>query len=182
VWRPRFLISVISADDRINQVKHVDFGQILVNQGHHLEILANITNDPLKQVNTPLWSTLGQTLVKSWSKPLLSLSPPRTFAAFSNFHLNTSKSANIKVVHLLEGHTIHSWWHLKFWVEIAQKCGQLQSSNIHRRQESVVWTSLGPLPRWVPGLTTRWAPGTTRLVPHGTWWRGAQGHGGEVPG
>jgi hypothetical protein len=28
----------------------------------------------------------------------------------------------------------------------------------------VVWTSLGPLPRWVPGPTTRWAPGTTRLV------------------
>jgi hypothetical protein len=34
--------------------------------------------------------------------------------------------------------------------------------------ESVVWTSLGPLPRWVPGPTTRWAPRTTRLVPHGT--------------
>jgi hypothetical protein len=32
----------------------------------------------------------------------------------------------------------------------------------------VVWTSLGPLPRWVPGPTTRWAPGTTRLVQHGT--------------
>jgi hypothetical protein len=32
----------------------------------------------------------------------------------------------------------------------------------------VVWTSLGPQPRWVPGSTTRWAPGTTRLVPHGT--------------
>jgi hypothetical protein len=35
-------------------------------------------------------------------------------------------------------------------------------------ETAVVWTSLGPLPRWVPGLTTRWAPGTTRLVPHGT--------------
>jgi hypothetical protein len=33
---------------------------------------------------------------------------------------------------------------------------------------SVVWTSLGPLPRWIPGPTTWWAPGTTRLVPHGT--------------
>jgi hypothetical protein len=31
----------------------------------------------------------------------------------------------------------------------------------------VVWTSLGPLPRWVPGPTTRWAPGTTRLALHG---------------
>jgi hypothetical protein len=26
---------------------------------------------------------------------------------------------------------------------------------------AVVWTSLDPLPRWVPGPTTRWAPGTT---------------------
>jgi hypothetical protein len=34
--------------------------------------------------------------------------------------------------------------------------------------ELVIWTSLGPLPRWVPGPTTRWAPVTTRLVPHGT--------------
>jgi hypothetical protein len=33
---------------------------------------------------------------------------------------------------------------------------------------AVVWTSLGPLPRWVPGPTTRWAPGTTRLTLHGT--------------
>jgi hypothetical protein len=32
----------------------------------------------------------------------------------------------------------------------------------------VVWTSLGPLPRWVPGSTTLWAPGTTRLALHGT--------------
>jgi hypothetical protein len=43
------------------------------------------------------------------------------------------------------------------------------------RTTNVVWTSLGPLPRWVPGPTTRWAPGTTRLVLHGTWRRGAQG-------
>jgi hypothetical protein len=34
--------------------------------------------------------------------------------------------------------------------------------------KAVVWTSLGPLPRWVPGPTTRWAPGTTRLALHGT--------------
>jgi hypothetical protein len=43
------------------------------------------------------------------------------------------------------------------------------SKNIVRRCEGcVVWTSLVPLPRWVPGPTTRWAPGTSRLVPHGT--------------
>jgi hypothetical protein len=39
----------------------------------------------------------------------------------------------------------------------------------------VVWTSLGPLPRWVPGPTTRWAPRTTRLALHGTCWRESQG-------
>jgi hypothetical protein len=37
-----------------------------------------------------------------------------------------------------------------------------------KQDDSVVWTSLGPLPRWVPGPTTRWAPGTTPLVPHCT--------------
>jgi hypothetical protein len=41
--------------------------------------------------------------------------------------------------------------------------------------EFVVWTSLGPLPQWVPGPTTRWAPGTTWLALHGTWWHEAQG-------
>jgi hypothetical protein len=35
-------------------------------------------------------------------------------------------------------------------------------------ENAIIWTSLGPLPRWVPGPTTRWAPGTTRLVPRGT--------------
>jgi hypothetical protein len=34
--------------------------------------------------------------------------------------------------------------------------------------ELVVWTSLGPLPQWVPGPTTQWAPGTTQLALHGT--------------
>jgi hypothetical protein len=42
-------------------------------------------------------------------------------------------------------------------------------------KDGVVWTSLGPLPRWVPGPTTRWAPGTTRLALHDTGWREAQG-------
>jgi hypothetical protein len=40
--------------------------------------------------------------------------------------------------------------------------------NISSELVTVVWTSLGPLPRWVPGPTTRWAPGTTRLALHGT--------------
>jgi hypothetical protein len=38
---PRFLISIISANDQIKRVKHVDDGQTLVNLGHHLENLVN---------------------------------------------------------------------------------------------------------------------------------------------
>jgi hypothetical protein len=45
----------------------------------------------------------------------------------------------------------------------------------NRVAELVIWTSLGPLPQWVPGLTTRWTPRTTRLALHGTCWREAQG-------
>jgi hypothetical protein len=41
-------------------------------------------------------------------------------------------------------------------------------ARLQSTREIVVWTSLGPLLRWVPGPTTRWAPGTTRLVLHGT--------------
>jgi hypothetical protein len=45
----------------------------------------------------------------------------RTFAAFPKFHLNTSKSTFMKVVHLVEGHNFHVDWHFKFWVEIGEK-------------------------------------------------------------
>jgi hypothetical protein len=38
VWHPRFLISIITANDR---VKPVDSSQTLVNLGHHLENLVN---------------------------------------------------------------------------------------------------------------------------------------------
>jgi hypothetical protein len=43
LWRPRFLISVINANDRISLVKTADIGQTYVNMGHHLE---NLTNQP----------------------------------------------------------------------------------------------------------------------------------------
>jgi hypothetical protein len=46
----------------------------------------------------------------------------------------------------------------------------------------VVWTSLGPLPRWVPGSTTRWAPGLPSLrctAPDGV---KHKDYGGEVLG
>jgi hypothetical protein len=51
---------------------------------------------------------------------------PRTFAAFSNFHLNTSKAANTKVVHLFEGHNFPNCGNFKFLVQEAQKLGQWQ--------------------------------------------------------
>jgi hypothetical protein len=52
----------------------------------------------------------------------------------------------------------------------ASDCGLRREAGPRRRAIvlGVVWTSLGPLPRWVPGPTTRWALGTTRLVLHGT--------------
>jgi hypothetical protein len=43
LWRPRFLISVINANDRITWVKLSDIGQTMVNLGHHLE---NLVNNP----------------------------------------------------------------------------------------------------------------------------------------
>jgi hypothetical protein len=55
-----------------------------------------------------------------------------TFAAFSKFHLNTSKSTNMKVVQFVEGHNFHADWHFKFWVEKDEKRGQLSTSPIHR--------------------------------------------------
>jgi hypothetical protein len=48
-------------------------------------------------------------------------------------------------------------------VALVQTC-----SKVTNLTPFVVWTSLGPLPRWVPGPTTRWAPGTTRLALHGS--------------
>jgi hypothetical protein len=41
LWHPRFLISIISANDRISRVKPADVGQTMVNLGHHLENLTN---------------------------------------------------------------------------------------------------------------------------------------------
>jgi hypothetical protein len=43
LWRPRFLISVINANDRISWVKSADIDQTMVNLGPHLE---NLTNKP----------------------------------------------------------------------------------------------------------------------------------------
>jgi hypothetical protein len=45
-----------------------------------------------------LWTTLVKTLVKDTLKPFDIRVDSRTFATFSKFHLNTSKSPNAKVV------------------------------------------------------------------------------------
>jgi hypothetical protein len=50
-----------------------------------------------------------------------------TFAAFSKFHLNTSKSPNVKVVYFVEGHNFHVEWHFWFEVQIGEKCSGLRA-------------------------------------------------------
>jgi hypothetical protein len=83
----------------------------------------SLTNpiEPMDQVYTHPWSTLGQrhgqTPLKHWRQRMSS----RTFATFSKFHLNTSKSTFMKVVQFVEGHNFNVDWHFKFWVEIGEK-------------------------------------------------------------
>jgi hypothetical protein len=89
------------------------------------KISSTIPSDPLDQVNTNLWSNLGKRHGQTLLKPLCPWTPSRTFVAFSKFHLNTSKSPNIKVVQFLEGHNFHVGWHCKFGVENGEKLGQL---------------------------------------------------------
>jgi hypothetical protein len=55
-----------------------------------------------------------------------------TFATFSKFHLNTSKSTNMKVVQFEEGHNFHVDWHFQFWAENDEKRGKLSASPVHR--------------------------------------------------
>jgi hypothetical protein len=88
--------------------------------------------EPLDQVYTHPWSTLGQihgqTGLSHWRRRMSS----GTFAAFSKFHLNTSKSTFMKVVHLVEGHNFHVDWHFKFWTEKGEKLGQLPAAHVHK--------------------------------------------------
>jgi hypothetical protein len=66
-----------------------------------------------------------------------------TFAALSKFHLNTSKSTNMKVLQFVEGHNFHVDWHLKFWVEKDEKRGQLLASPVHRDMATFkVWQQI----------------------------------------
>jgi hypothetical protein len=58
--------------------------------------------------------------------------------------------------------------HLLSFLKIPEFVGSTDMGSLVEFSQTlgVVWTSLGPLPRWVPGPTTRWAPGTTRLALH----------------
>jgi hypothetical protein len=59
-----------------------------------------------------------------------------TFAAFSKFHLSTSKSPNVKVVCFVEGHNFHVEWHLRFEAQIGEKLKSTPQVTIHRRSEN----------------------------------------------
>jgi hypothetical protein len=61
LWRPRFLITVITTNDQISWVKPANTGPTEVNLGHHLENLAN------KPYWTP-WPSQHTLVVNLWSK------------------------------------------------------------------------------------------------------------------
>jgi hypothetical protein len=88
--------------------------------------------EPLYQVNTPWWSTLGQRHGQTPLKPQCRRMSSEPFVAFFKFHLNTSKSTFMKVVQLVEGHNFRVEWHFKFWAEKGGKLGQLAVPPIHR--------------------------------------------------
>jgi hypothetical protein len=88
---------------------------------------------------TPFWSTLVNLWSNPTQNPVNTPCPPvsaGTFAAFSKFHLNTSKSPNVKVVCFVEGHNFHVEWHLKFGVEIGEKLKSTLLVTIHWRTEN----------------------------------------------
>jgi hypothetical protein len=97
LWCPRFLISIISANDWVKQ-----------SQSRWLESnLCQPGSSPRKPSRQRLMILLskstqscGQTLVKGMVKPQCLWTSSRTFAAFSKFHLNISKLDNIIVVRL----------------------------------------------------------------------------------
>jgi hypothetical protein len=96
--------------------------------------------EPLDQVYTHPWSTPGQRHSQTPLKHLRQWMSSETFAAFSKFHLNTSKSTNMKVVQLIEGHNFHVDWHFKFWVEIGEKLGWLTVPPVYRNMATFkVW-------------------------------------------
>jgi hypothetical protein len=101
----------------------------------------------------PLW----QDAFKNWPLPPI--------AGWRNWYKriladNNAKTSNWDSLHIAQC--------LELSLAETPKNENLLIAACHFWSNGVIWTSLGPLPRWVPGPTTRWAPGTTRLALHGT--------------
>jgi hypothetical protein len=75
--------------------------------------------------------TLVKVLVKPLAKPLIH-TLFGTFCHIFEFHLNTLKSANTKVVPYLREHISSHWRHCKSWVRDIQNSGQNRSTQFHR--------------------------------------------------
>jgi hypothetical protein len=87
---------------------------------------------PLDQVNTHLWSKLGQ---NPGQTPYGIEHSPERFAAFFKIHLNTPKSPNIKVVQFFRGTQICFWAALQIWNGKWRKTRSTVDFNFHRRHE-----------------------------------------------
>jgi hypothetical protein len=135
VWRPRFLISIISANDRINRVKH----------SWHWSNLDQPGSSPRKPSHQSLMTlliksthTCGQTLVKGMVKPY---SNPYVFDLLSNFcrvlkfSLKHFKFSQYKRYLVFRGTQLCFWMAFRIWSGRGWKLGQQQSSTIHRRHE-----------------------------------------------
>jgi hypothetical protein len=61
---------------------------------------------------------------------------PETFAAFSKFHLNTSKYPTVKVVYFIQGHNFNVEWHWRFGVEMRENAWSMPLGTIHWRPEN----------------------------------------------
>jgi hypothetical protein len=95
---PKFLISIISANDRINRVKHCwhwsNLGQPETSPWKPRQ---QSLMTPLIKSTHPFWSNLGERCGQTLVKPHCPWTPAGTFAAFFKFQQNTSNSPNIKL-------------------------------------------------------------------------------------
>jgi hypothetical protein len=59
----------------------------------------------------------------------------RTLPRSTKFSLNTYKSPNTKVVHSLKANNFAVDWHMKFEVNLGEKCVGTSTVPVHRRRE-----------------------------------------------
>jgi hypothetical protein len=126
MWHPRFLFNPSSQS------------KLAVVKSRSTRVLTSKTSPAtLMTLLIKLTHMCGQALVKSTVKPYLNPSDLECLpelVAFSNFHLNTSKSTNTKVFQFVEGHNFHVRWHFQFWVEKGRNFGQLTAPPVHWRR------------------------------------------------